>query len=94
MSAHPSQAKFSEVTAMAKQGDAYPDSRRMHSGRLKAKTLICIGLVLIFLGSSLAAMAADPWPDPRSIHGPLFSGYSHEDLLIGNSVTGNQAILL
>jgi hypothetical protein len=93
-SAHPVKQKSSEVTAMAKQGDAYPDPRRMHSGRFRARTLICIGLVLIFLGCSLAVIAADPWPDPRSIHGPLFSGYSHEDLPMGNSVIGNQAILL
>lgn len=75
---------------MAKQGDAYPDPRKMRSGRLTAKTLICIGLVLMFLGSSLAVIAADPWPDPRSIHGPFLGSDSHENLSVGNPVVGSQ----
>ena len=79
---------------MAKQGDAYPDPRRMHSGRFRARTLICIGLVLIFLGSSLAVIAADPWPDPKCIPGPIVGGYSYDDLLVGTPALGNRAVFV
>ena len=76
---------------MAKQGDAYPDPRKMRSGRFTAKTLLCIGLVLMFLGSSLAMVAApDPFPDPRCVPDPIFSGGSYDNLPGEDSAIGNQ----
>lgn len=79
---------------MAKQGDAYPDPKRMRSGRA-AKTLICIGLVLIFFGSTIAMVAApDPFPDPRCFVDPIFSEYPDIGLPVGNPMAKNQATLL
>lgn len=83
------------MTAMAKQGDAYPDPRRIRSGRFTAKTLICIGLVLIFLSSSIAMVAApDPFPDPKCIPGPIIGGYSYDNLPVGTPTVGSQAVFV
>lgn len=81
---------------MAKQGDAYPDPRKMRSGRF-TKALICIGLVLVCLGSTIAMVAApgpDPFPDPCSVPGPITRGYPADNLPEGDSVLGNQPIFI
>ena len=81
--------------AMGKQeGDAYPDPRKIHSGRCKTRVVICFGLVFICLISSMAAVSApgDDLPDPRIRSIPLPRGPYNDKLLSGIPTIGNQNI--
>jgi len=75
------------------EGDAYPDPRRQ--SRSKIKVVVCIGLLLICLGSSITAVAApgDEFPDPTTAPDPIFGGYPITELPAGNLVT-NQAFTI
>lgn len=80
---------------MGKQeGDAYPDPRKMHSGRCKTKVVVCIGLVLICLVSSITAVSApgDDLPDPRMASVPILGGYHDGMLLVGIPIVENQTV--
>jgi hypothetical protein len=82
--------------AMARQGDAYPDPRKRHSGISRTKMLVCIGLLIICLSLFVAMVAApDPFPDPNSIPGPIFIKYFGGSALpIGNFTLGNLSFFI
>jgi hypothetical protein len=83
--------------AMGKQeGDAYPDPRKMHSGRCKTRVVICLGLVFICLFSSITVVSApgDDLPDPRIRSIPILIGSHNDKLLSGIPTIGNQNLLV
>jgi hypothetical protein len=79
---------------MGKQGDAYPDPREMRSGNL-AKLVLCIGLILICLGSSIAMVAApDSLPDPNCFPDPIFNEHPNNGLPVMTSIVGSRPIFV
>lgn len=79
---------------MARQeGDAYPDPRR--SGN-KIKAVVCFGLLLIYLGGFVTAVAApgDDYPDPRCAPGPIIYRYTIDELPAGSPLMTNQMLVM
>ena len=83
--------------AMGKQeGDAYPDPRKMQSGRCKTRVVICFGLVFICLFSTIAAVSApgDDLPDPRVRSIPIPRGFYNDMLPSDIPTVGIRNILV
>jgi hypothetical protein len=79
---------------MGKQGDAYPDPREMRSGN-SAKMVLCIGLILICLGSSIAMVAAPGvLPDPNCYPDPVFGEYPCNGLPVRTPIVGSRPIFI
>ena len=75
--------------------DAYPDPRKACSGRCKTRALICICLLLLYLGSFITVVSAgDNLPDPRSILLPVYNECPDSKLPIKMPIMRNPTIFM
>jgi len=73
------------------EGDAYPDPNKAHSGRCRAKVLICGILLFVCLCSFISIVSApDQLPDPSCALGPIFGGDSNVNLPVENPIITSQ----
>lgn len=72
--------------------DAYPDPKRMLSGRPKLKVVVCIGLLLICFGSLVGVVSApgppgDVLPDPKALSTPIPLEHHNTSMLLVENQT-------